>query len=49
MTDVAIMDLVHSSDSFLHDGRAGVSGRMLHVHRSVFDSSLGETDVEVVV
>lgn len=51
MTDVVIMDLVHSSDEFLHDlcGRAGVSGTMLHVRRSVFDSSLGETDVEVVV
>lgn len=51
MTDVALMDLVHSSDEFLQElsRRAGLSGRMLHVRRSVFDSSLGETDVEILV
>lgn len=51
MTDVVLMDLVHSCDEFMRDlcARAGISGTMLHVRRSVYDSSHGETDVEIVV
>lgn len=51
MTDIALMDIVHSSEEFLESlfARAGLSGRLLELCRSVFDSALGETDVEILV
>ena len=53
VTDVLAMDLLHSSPAFLRKVLAlageGPDSRIVGIRRSVFDTSMGETDIELVV
>jgi hypothetical protein len=51
MTDMILMDLVHSSQHFVQElcRHAQLQGGLISARRSVFDNSHGETDVEIVL
>lgn len=51
MTDLVLMDLVHSSSMFVQElcRHANVRGTFIQARRSVFDNAHGETDVEIIL
>jgi hypothetical protein len=51
MTDMVLMDLVHSSPLFVVElcRHAEVGGNFIQARRSVFDNAHGETDVEIIL
>lgn len=51
MTDMVLMDLVHSSPLFVGElcRHAEVDGNFIQGRRSVFDNAHGETDVEIIL
>ena len=51
MTDMVLMDLVHSSPVFVGElcRHAEVDGNFIQGRRSVFDNAHGETDVEIIL